>query len=182
MPSTITMIAPLGLLAAITAGCTTFGDVPTQRIGTASLSLLNGMPAGRVELISNGQNLSLAIAATGIPEGSHGFHFHQTGKCQTPNFTSAGGHLNPAGAEHGTMNPDGSHLGDLPNLEVGASRTITRNIDLTGNRPESRSTILDNIFDGDGTAIMIHAGPDDYRTDPSGDAGSRIACGVLQRA
>jgi Cu-Zn family superoxide dismutase len=167
----------LGALAATCAACTTVGDLPNERIASARLMLANGIPAGTVQLLGTGDRLTLAVAVTGIAEGPHGFHLHTTGKCTAPDFKSAGGHLNPGGHEHGTLNPQGSHLGDLPNLVVGSSKTASTTVELDGDRAE----ILGALFDEDGTAVVIHEGADDYRSDPAGDAGSRIACGVLTR-
>lgn len=147
-------------------------------VGSASLALADGTPAGTVELLANGGDLSLTVAVTGIPEGTHGFHLHTTGDCTPPDFTSAGGHLNPADKEHGHENPAGSHLGDLPNLVVGADGSASTTADL-GSGSDSA---IDSLFDADGTAVVVHADPDDYQSDPSGNAGSRIACGVLERA
>ncbi|MBY6015438.1 superoxide dismutase family protein [Qipengyuania gaetbuli] len=171
-------LATPALLAFVLGGCSTLSDLPTDRVGQASLTLANGVPAGTAQLLSNGTTVSIAIAVTGIEPGPHGFHLHTTGKCEAPGFTSAGGHLNPAGRQHGSENPSGKHLGDLPNLVVGANGTATAEFDLLGTRDQ----VLADIFDADGTAVMIHAGPDDYRSDPAGDAGSRIACGVLRPA
>lgn len=169
-------VASIALCAAALAGCSTLADLPTEHLGQAQLSYANGLPAGTAQLLWNGQTVSLAIAATGLEPGEHGFHLHTTGRCETPGFTSAGGHLNPAGREHGAQNPKGAHFGDLPNLSVGASRSASTEVDLPG----SRETVLASIFDADGTAVVIHAGADDYRSDPAGDAGSRVACGVLK--
>ena len=170
-------LLPILTLATALAGCSTVGDLPTERIASAQLALGNGIPAGTVQLLGHGNKLSLAIAVTGIPEGAHGFHLHTTGKCTAPDFKSAGGHLNPSGAEHGTLNSKGHHLGDLPNLEVGGSKTATTTIDLEGDRTQ----ILAAMFDDDGTAVVIHEGADDYMSDPAGAAGPRIACGVFKR-
>jgi Cu-Zn family superoxide dismutase len=114
----------------------------------------------------------------GLSPGAHGIHLHAVGKCEPPGFTSAGGHLNPFAKEHGMENPAGSHLGDLPNLDVSADGTATMSFPL-GLSPRALQT---QMFDGDGTAIVIHAGPDDYRTDPSGNSGGRVACGVFAPA
>lgn len=160
------------------AGCSTLDTLPTQRVAEARLSFANGIPAGTAQLVSDGRVLSLAIAATGLSAGEHGFHLHTTGLCEAPDFKSAGGHLNPAGNQHGALNPDGKHLGDLPNLVVGASRSATTEIELGADTPELR----DALFDADGTAIVIHAEADDYRSDPAGEAGARVACGVLRPA
>lgn len=149
-----------------------------ETLGSAAMALADGTSAGTVELVSTDGALSFNVAVTNIPEGTHGFHLHTTGQCEAPDFTSAGGHLNPAEREHGHENPAGSHLGDLPNLEVGADGTASTTVALDA---ESASAV-ETLFDADGTAVMIHADPDDYRTDPTGNAGSRIACGVLERA
>ena len=163
-------------LAIALAGCTTLTDLPTQTVGETTLRFANGLPAGTARLMNDGSTVSLAIAVAAMAPGEHGFHLHTTGRCTPTDFTSAGGHLNPGGNTHGKLSPGGSHLGDLPNLVVSASRTGSAEIVIPGN-PE---TVMRAIFDDDGTALVVHAGPDDYRTDPAGDAGARIACGVLE--
>lgn len=163
-------------IAAISlSGCSTIGSIPTERVGEARLTFANGLPAGTAHILSDGSTLSLAIAVTGLEPGEHGFHLHMTGRCEAPGFTSAGGHLNPAGKKHGSLNPAGKHLGDLPNLVVGASRSASTEVDLGPDTAELREI----LFDMDGTAVVIHAEADDYRSDPAGDAGARVACGVL---
>ena len=169
---------PIAVLALATAGCQSVYDLPTERVGSARLTLANGVPAGTAQLVAAGDTLSLAIAVTGIPEGEHGFHLHTTGKCERPDFSSAGGHLNPGDEGHGLDDDDGSHLGDLPNLVVQSNGTVTTTVDLRG----SRSDVEAFVFDSDGTAVMIHADPDDGTSEPSGNAGPRIACGVLTRS
>lgn len=159
------------------AACTTTGALPSERLGLARLSFANGLPAGTAQLFANGNDVSFAVAVTGVPRGEHGFHLHMTGRCEAPGFTSAGGHLNPGNNDHGKLDAGGSHLGDLPNIVVGPSLTATAQFDLPGRR----DMLVAQIFDADGTAIVVHADPDDYRTDPSGNAGARIACGVLSR-
>lgn len=161
--------------AAALASCSTVGDLPGERLGEARLTFANGVPAGTAQLLSNGNTISLAVLATGLEPGEHGFHLHTTGKCETPGFTSAGGHLNPASKEHGSLNPQGKHLGDMPNLVVGASRSASADVDLGADT----ATLRAQLFDADGTAVVIHAGADDYTSDPAGDAGARMACGVL---
>lgn len=168
----MTMAAATGLVA----GCTTIADIPTTRVGQATLSFANGLPAGTAQLLQDGTGLRIAVAATGLTPGAHGFHLHTAGWCEAPGFTSAGGHLNPDGRNHGTQGPGGPHLGDLPNLQVSASGSATATEPVAGGE-----AALAAIFDGDGTAVVIHADPDDYRTDPAGDAGERVACGVLRR-
>jgi Cu-Zn family superoxide dismutase len=157
------------------AACSTIADLPTERIGGATLSLANGVPAGTVQLVANGNTVNVIAAVTGVPAGQHGFHLHMVGSCQAPDFTSAGGHLNPLSRQHGTANPDGRHVGDLPNITVQASGTGSLTAELPGTRAEIESW----VFDSDGTAVIVHADADDYRTDPTGNAGGRIACGVI---
>ena len=159
------------------AGCTTMDDLPNERVGETTLLFANGTPAGTVQLLSSGQTVTVAVAAVGMSPGEHGFHLHTTGKCTAPDFTSAGGHLNPGNNTHGSMSPGGQHLGDMPNLTIAANGTGRAEVQLEGNATD----VLADIFDADGTAVVVHEGPDDYRPDPAGDAGSRIACGVMKR-
>ena len=169
-------IAALGLGLSL-AGCESIQQLPTERLGSATLTRANGVPAGTAQLYGNGTEVSISIALAGLEPGVHGVHLHTTGSCVAPDFTSAGGHLNPTNNQHGTQNPAGAHLGDLPNATIGASGTGTVSATLRGTRDQ----ILSAIYDADGTAVVVHATADDYRTDPSGNAGSRVACGVLSR-
>jgi Cu-Zn family superoxide dismutase len=162
---------PLAALAA----CETIDEVPTERVGQATLRLANGTPAGTAQLLAGATGVTLSVAAAGLPQGTHGMHLHMVGRCDAPEFATAGGHLNPGMKQHGTENPAGAHLGDLPNLIAGGAGAATVTAVLRGTRAE----VLAQVFDADGTAVVVHAGPDDYRTDPSGNSGSRIACGVL---
>ena len=169
------------VLLAGTAACTTMSDthgMAGDTIGTASLAFANGSPAGTAMLMRSGDGYSIMVQARGLTPGAHGFHLHTTGRCDAPDFTSAGGHLNPGGRSHGRLSAQGPHLGDLTNLQVGSDGTVTATIEI----PNGRADALAQIFDADGTAVMIHAGPDDYRSDPAGDAGSRVSCGVLVRS
>lgn len=166
------------LILAAATGCTTVYDLPDERVGETTLRLANGVPVGTVQLLRQGDRVTLAAAVTGLEPGTHGFHLHAIGKCIAPDFTSAGGHLNPDANSHGSMSEGGKHLGDLPNLEIGSNRSATSRVDLAG----SAADVLAHIFDSDGTAVVVHADPDDYRTDPSGNAGPRIACGVIERS
>lgn len=117
----------------------------------------------------------LVVESTGLPAGTHGTHLHAVGKCDAPQFTTAGAHLNPASRQHGTMNPAGPHLGDLPNLTVGADGRGRMEARVAGTLTAGAAP----LFDADGTALVVHASADDMRTDPSGNSGARIACGVL---
>lgn len=166
-------------LMALTAlsGCALFDRVPTAKLAQARLRLAEGHPAGTALLSTTGDQVTITIAGLGLPAGAHGLHLHMLGKCEAPGFISAGGHLNPGGHQHGTANPQGSHLGDLPNLEVDRNGVGTLAAPLRGTRADVEAA----LFDADGTAIVIHATADDYRTDPTGNSGTRIACGVLTK-
>ena len=110
----------------------------------------------------------LRIAVEGLTPGEHGLHLHSVGRCDGPEFKSAGPHWNPSGKQHGHLNPLGAHLGDLPNIIVSANGHGATNFLVSG-----------ELGDADGTSLVVHAKPDDYRTDPSGDSGDRIACAVI---
>ena len=167
----------LVLLPAL-AACASVGEVPTKKVATATLRQANGLPAGTAILTAARDKLTLSLALAGLPAGQKGMHLHMAGRCDAPDFASAGGHLNPGSRQHGTANPAGSHLGDLPNVTIDSNGAAAASAQLVGSRAELEAA----LFDADGTAIVVHAGPDDYRTDPSGNSGARIACGVLNRS
>ncbi|MBI3029313.1 MAG: superoxide dismutase family protein [Candidatus Rokubacteria bacterium] len=146
---------------------------------TAALKNASGAGVGTASFWEDASGVRIVAQARGISPGRHGIHIHAVGKCDPPDFTTAGGHYNPAGKKHGLKIPAGPHAGDLPNLDVGTDRTgrleyVTRLVTL-GPGPTS-------LFDADGSALVIHANPDDEMTDPTGNSGGRIACGVLTRA
>jgi Cu-Zn family superoxide dismutase len=162
-------------LAAVTAGCL-FSLAAQAQTAKASLKDASGKDVGQVQLLQTPHGVLLKLAVKGVPPGEHAFHVHAVGKCEPP-FTSAGGHFNPAAKKHGMEAPEGSHAGDMPNLFVPASGELTvaianPMISLVKGQPNS-------VFDADGSAVIIHAGADDYKTDPTGNAGDRIACGVI---
>lgn len=158
------------------ASCQSAGEMPAEQLAGGNFMLSNGIPAGTVRLLASGDTLKLAVAVAGIAPGEHGFHLHMTGTCTRPDFTSAGGHLNPLGKGHGISDSDGAHMGDLPNLSVAANGTATKAFDLRGSRDE----LMPALFDADGTAVVIHADPDDGTSEPAGNAGKRVACAVLK--
>lgn len=170
-------LATVSALLAL-GGCATVSDLPTERIGSASLTLANGLPAGTVQLLASGETVTLVVAATGIAQGPRGFHLHTKGECTRPDFTSAGGHLNPLGRKHGKESADGAHVGDMPNLVFDSRQTASLTVALPGTRTEVEQW----LFDADGTAVIIHAEADDYRSDPTGNAGPRAACGIIKRS
>jgi Cu-Zn family superoxide dismutase len=122
-----------------------------------------------------GKQLTIVLSLKNLPAGDHAVHIHQNPVCEAPNFMSAGGHLNPDHKQHGTMNPMGHHAGDLPsNITIGADHTgtITFKVDYLTLALGAPNSVL-------GTSIMIHEKADDMMTDPTGNAGARIACGVI---
>lgn len=136
----------------------------------------DGAALGKVSISADASGISLAIDARAMPAGMHGIHLHQKGLCEGPKFESAGAHWNPASKKHGRDNPAGAHLGDLANLEVGANGAASVKMSVAGATMTSGATML---ADDDGTALIVHAKPDDYKTDPSGASGDRIACAVI---
>ncbi|MET3472540.1 MULTISPECIES: superoxide dismutase family protein [unclassified Novosphingobium] len=148
-----------------------------QVVANATLMLASGASAGTAELLQGPDGFRVHVDAKGLPPGVHGIHLHTVGKCDAPGFTTAGGHLNPDGHQHGAENPAGAHLGDLTNLTVGADGTGALDFALRGGADMTGPA----LFDADGTALVIHAAPDDYKTDPSGNSGARLACGVFVR-
>jgi len=172
-------LSTAGALAAVLtlSACASVPPATADTIATATLVDATGNPAGEARLLAVGDQVELAVTAEGLSPGEHGFHLHTTGRCTLPDFKSAGGHLNPSGEGHGLLDNDGHHLGDLPNLTARANGTASTQVTIDG----TRDYVLDEIFDADGTAVVIHANADDGRTDPSGDAGARVACGVLTR-
>lgn len=140
---------------------------------TAELRNLDGEPVGQVKLRETPHGVIVTAEFKGLPEGAHGFHIHGAGRCEPP-FQSAGGHFNPDGHQHGMANPAGKHAGDLPNIHVAASGAGTVEHFAVG-------LTLDALFGEAGTAIVVHADSDDHATDPTGNAGDRIACGVISR-
>ena len=177
----------LGSAALAIAACATDSGAPEPEgpiestIGppvlTADVRDRQGRSLARARVEQSGDSLRVSVEAAGMTSGTYGVHIHMVGRCDPPGFATAGAHWNPTGQVHGKDNPRGMHKGDLPNLMVGADGrgsfeyTIPHAV-LSGMLPTK-------LIDGDGAAMVIHARPDDYRTDPSGNSGARIACGVL---
>jgi len=145
--------------------------------GKATLKDAGGKEVGSAQLSQTPHGVLVRMTLKGIPAGEHAFHIHQTGKCEPP-FTTAGGHFNPGNKKHGIMVGDGPHAGDMPNLHIPsdgnlAIEVVNAAVTLDKDKPNS-------LYKPEGTALIIHAGKDDYKTDPTGDAGGRIACGVIE--
>lgn len=153
------------------------GGLSPDATAEAKLMDASGKPMGRATLKQVGKITTLDIEATGLTPGSHGFHLHSVGRCEGPTFDSAGPHWNPTGKKHGRNNPAGPHAGDLSDLVAGNNGVGL----LIASLPNTLIVGGDNpLLDSDGTAIVIHASPDDNVTDPSGNSGARIICGVFK--
>ena len=145
---------------------------------SAEVKNAQGQALGTVTLTETASGLLLTGELQQLPPGAHGFHIHAVGKCEPP-FTSAGGHFNPDSHKHGFESSDGAHAGDLPNIHATADGKafvdlVAQGAMLTGGAKP--------VLDQDGAALVVHAGPDDYKTDPAGGSGDRIACGVITPA
>ncbi len=144
----------------------------------------SGRTIGSVQLeqLASGVTVTVSITARvpALTPGAHGIHFHTVGRCEGPDFMSAGGHYNPTGRQHGLANAQGAHAGDLPNFDVGAGTATQSGYHYRATTPAvTLSPGPATLFDADGTALVIHANADDHVTDPAGNSGGRIACAVL---
>jgi Cu-Zn family superoxide dismutase len=159
------MAIPLVVAAAGPSGKAVLKNAEGEDVGTATFTPTKG-------------GVKVQVQVANLPPGNHGMHIHAVAKCEPPEFKSAGGHFNPSGKKHGLHNPEGAHAGDLPNLAVakdGKAKAAFTSKGATLGEGE------DSLFGPDGTALVIHADPDDEKTDPAGNSGARIACGVIEK-
>ncbi len=158
------------------AACSTWSMSESKPQATAELKTASGQSVGSAAFYEEKDGIRIVVKATGLPPGAHGFHIHAVAKCDPPDFASAGGHFNPTGKSHGLQNPAGPHAGDLPNLVIGAD----------GKGTLEYTSRLISVGSGSNAvavaSVVIHAGPDDGRTDPAGNSGARIACSVVQKS
>jgi Cu-Zn family superoxide dismutase len=150
-----------------------------ETAATAELRTASGASVGTANFTQVGNVVRVVLEARGLTPGLHGVHIHAVGKCDPPDFTTAGSHFNPGTKQHGALNSQGSHAGDLPNLNVGPDgngrlETATEQITLGSGAA--------SVWDADGSALVVHAAPDDFKTDPTGNSGARVACGVITKA
>lgn len=166
MTRTLSIAALAAVAGALTLNAQTvrveLNDAQGRGIGTAALAA------------AQDGGVAIALDLAGLPPGEHALHFHETGVCEPP-FASAGGHLNPGARKHGLQNPDGPHAGDMVNFTVAADGTTRDTI------VNARVTLGAGAHSVRGVALVIHAGPDDMKSDPAGNAGGRIACGVVPK-
>ena len=167
------VLLPLVALSVLSAGCVADRSAGAKRSrAETTLYDASGKVAGRARVSETQDGLWLDVTAFGIAPGAHGLHVHAVGRCDAPDFASAGPHWNPTAHQHGRKNPQGSHLGDAPNLIADAKGKGRLKSWLSAGS-------LSALLDGDGAAVVVHADADDEITDPSGKSGKRILCGVL---
>ncbi len=164
-------------ISSISLGALAFAQAPG---GTASATITDAMgkTIGTAALRETGSGVLIKVDLTAAPAGTHALHVHTTGKCDAPMFTTAGGHFAPGMTKHGLLAAGGPHAGDLPNIYVPADGKLSTEI------LEPNVTLAAgprSLLDADGSAIVLHAMADDYMTDPAGNAGGRIACGVINK-
>jgi Cu-Zn family superoxide dismutase len=150
--------------------------VGAQEVAEGKFISAQGKDVGTVHVEHYESYTLFLVKVHDLPPGVHGIHIHSVGTCTPPSFDSAGPHFNPTNSQHGAKNPKGPHAGDLPNITIPADGKLETQIVVTGSRQWQGES---GLFDGDGVSLVIHANPDDYITDPSGNSGPRIACAVL---
>jgi Cu-Zn family superoxide dismutase len=174
MRKLVLLVAAIALTACISNG-EPEGGTPIPLINSAGQSI------GTVRTWQTSGGVAFKIYASGLPHGLHGIHVHSVGRCDPPDLASAGPHWNPAAKKHGINNPMGPHAGDLPNVEVAANGVLGQSMTLPGANIFAPPGAPGALLDADGAALVIHANADDYKTDPSGNSGARIACAVILR-
>ncbi len=174
-----THLMVLGLVFAMTGLCAAEPVVKAHPQAKAVLINAEGKEVGTALFEEAPGGIKVNLRVSGLPPGFHAFHIHSVGLCEPPDFKSAGPHFNPYHKKHGKQNPEGPHAGDLPDLAVGKDGTggldvLVPGITLFGEGENS-------LFHPGGASLVIHASPDDNTTDPAGNAGARITCGVITR-
>ncbi|ARI78512.1 superoxide dismutase family protein [Halobacillus mangrovi] len=156
----------------------TDSEKPPETI-TVQLKDSDGKEVGTAELEQEDQGVDINLVDSSLPEGMHGFHIHEKGSCEAPDFKSSGCHFNPTDVSHGTESEDGPHAGDLPNIEAGEDGSVQKEV--TADQVTLKKGEKNSLLKEGGTALVIHSKADDNKSQPSGDAGERIACGVIEK-
>jgi Cu-Zn family superoxide dismutase len=170
-------LCAIAIISGLALSGASANDAKAPLTAKALMKNAEGKDVGRVDLVAVDDGVLLKLALKGLPPGGHAFHVHAVGKCEPP-FTSAGGHFNPQNKKHGMMAADGHHAGDMPNLDVPSSGELK--IEVVNTAVSLDKGAANSLFKPEGTALVIHAVPDDYKSDPAGNAGARIACGVIE--
>ena len=169
----------IACLCSLATTISTTQAVPPQSALSGHADIVNaqGQKIGTATVHQSGAGVRIDVVISQLPPGTHGIHIHSVGKCEGPAFASAGSHFNLTSKKHGKDNPEGPHVGDLLNIEVGTDGTGKASLSdpgvTLGDGPNS-------LFHEGGTALVIHEKADDYKTDPAGNSGARVACGVIQ--
>lgn len=165
-------------LAIMLVACSAAALAQAPETAKADLKDASGKTVGTANLTETPHGVLMHVKLTGVPAGTHAFHVHATGKCEAP-FATAGGHFNPGSKQHGILNEMGMHAGDMADVEVPADGNLT--FDVLNPNVTLKAGVANSLFKDGGTALMLHGGADDYKSDPAGNAGPRIACGVITR-
>ena len=163
------------VVAGCASGGSVFGGAGVDRVGFGIVDL-GGETVGIAQIVEGPGSVFIEAEFTGVPEGLHGFHIHEVGDCMPP-FDRAGAHFNPTGRAHGRDDPGGAHVGDLPNIYIPPSGLLT--VSVVVEEATLAAGRAASLADADGAALVVHAGGDDYASQPDGDTGERIACGVI---